>query len=125
MLAADRALVVLNATWSSHARRSRAILDDLEQRTIKYGWAFGVGLTFFEIDVSDQSGALWEALQSWLLPACDQAKSLLTSGSGTILWSSGGRVLDSVGSADQLISILERTRTAFDTLRPNDGSIRI
>ena len=113
MLAAERALVFIQARWSSYAMRTRGIINVFEQRVNSHALRFDYEFEFWEIDLSDQEGDLWDATRAWLLPQSDHLELLMWSGGGSILWCSRGTVLKSSIRVEQLINVIEVTREAF------------
>ncbi len=113
ILAADRALVFIQARWSGYAMRTRGLLNVLEQRMNSKALRFAHDFEIWEIDLSEQEGDLWNATQTWLQPQCDRLDLIMWGGWGSILLCSRGEVLKSSIQTEQLINLIEITRETF------------
>lgn len=78
-----QAVLFLWVEWSMTAREARTLVNQASA-----GWQFPC----YVLDVSDQSGALWDALAAWLTTERRPASALMFSGNGSLLWVRSGRV---------------------------------
>jgi hypothetical protein len=88
-IAAPKAMLHLWVDWSVHARQSRVAVEKavaLLATTNSYQ-----PLPVFEIDVSAQSGDLWEAVAEWLQATGMPTGPLMQSGAGPIIWMQVGQ----------------------------------
>jgi hypothetical protein len=92
-VALDRpcAFLFLWVDWAVHARNSRRVVDDAVA-----SWHAehpGRPIPCYTVDVSDQSGELWDALAAWLTAEARPAVHLMMSGVGPLLWVRSGHVV--------------------------------
>jgi hypothetical protein len=85
----SQALIFFWVNWSIHAIHSRIIVEQAEllQQTLP------MSVPYFVIDVSDQSGELWEALREWLQVDDTATEQAIWGGSGSLLWIRSGKVV--------------------------------
>lgn len=88
-LAVPKAMLHLWVDWSVHARQSQVAVEKAVAflATTNSYQPFPV----FEIDVSAQSGDLWEAVAEWLQATGMPTGPLMGSGAGPIIWLQGGQ----------------------------------
>lgn len=115
MLTAPAAVVFLHVVWSTYAIRGRRIVQDFELATRQNALRVGLDVTCWEIDVSDQTGAVWDATARWLTPQTEQGHSLMWGGYGSLLWCAAGELRSVAISAERMTwpDLMERTREAF------------
>jgi hypothetical protein len=90
-LAQPYAFLFLWVNWAVHARKSQAVVDE-----VVASWQAehpGQPVPCYIVDVSDQSGELWDALAEWLTAEGSQAGDLMMSGVGPLLWVRSGHVV--------------------------------
>jgi hypothetical protein len=114
MLQAERAVVILMARWSGPAFHSRKAVQQLERSLQSGPAADNAARTWWELDVTDDAGEIWDATCRWLEPQDPSAHSLLIGGAGSVVWCSRGRVLASLISALQTEHLWQQDSVAFD-----------
>jgi hypothetical protein len=108
-----RALVFLWVDWAMQAVRSRPRVD-----RITTAWQDRnpqLPIDVYLIDLSEQAGENWEAVQEWLRSEGKPVDLLTSGGNGALLWVREGRVVGYVAYAgchsdDEL---MKRTGEAF------------
>lgn len=112
---ADQAIVFLFAGWSIYAIRGRDVMRaSLEQ----FGGSdlADSGVSWWMIDLSEQSGAIFDATFQWLRTQTRDAEYWLSWGAGTVIWCRHGKLQHRVLSAEHETpdSILHTTRALQD-----------
>ena len=114
MLQAERAVVFLMARWSGPAFYSQKAVQQLE-RSSQTGPAPDAGArTWWQLDVSDQCGDIWDATCRWLGPQDPYAHTLMMGGAGSVVWCSKGRVVNSLISPLEAGKLRQQDSIAFD-----------
>lgn len=90
-LTQPRAFLFLWVNWAIQARRSRAVVDEVVASW--NGEEPCQPVPCYMVDVSDQSGDVWDALAAWLTAEGRPAGHLMMSGVGPLLWVRSGRVV--------------------------------
>ena len=84
------AVIFFSVNWSNFAHQSRATVEN----AIALRQAKTSPERYFVVDVSEQCGELWDALQEWLQAV--EMDNVLTSGSGPLLWLRSGSIVHQV-----------------------------
>jgi hypothetical protein len=109
----ERAFVFLWVNWAIQARYSEA-----EVRRLLGTWEKDYPQCMapaYRIDVSEQEGAMWDAVAEWLQAREPPRADLMWAGAGALLWLRSGSIVAAVKYAaqighDQLVTI---TRDSF------------
>src|SRR5262245_16551694 len=86
-----QALVFLWVNWATQARASRLVVDKVVE-----SWNAehpDRRLPCYLVDVSEQSGDLWDGLVEWLTAEHRPVGQLMMSGVGPLLWVCSGHVV--------------------------------
>lgn len=105
-------MLFLHAPWSVYSIRSRRVVTDFEASTINNAYIVGLNMTCWEFVVDDDE-RLDGAISRWLDRQRLDSALFLSSGGGGVVWTVSGMSVDSIGSAEWLPSLLDRTREAF------------
>ncbi len=90
-LSEARAFLFLWVNWAIHARKARGVVE----QTVA-AWQSehpDQPIPCYMLDVSDQSGEVWDALAEWLMAEGRPAERLMMSGVGPLLWLRSGHVV--------------------------------
>jgi hypothetical protein len=86
-----RALVFLWVNWAGQARQSEIVVRKLVEK-----WHSAhptVPIPVYRVDLSDQSGEVWEAISSWLQSEGRPVDRLTFGGYGSLLWITSGSII--------------------------------
>jgi hypothetical protein len=99
--------------WSIQARHSLSQAESLigVLRAQPTDWQFNE----YRLDLSEQSGELWNATRTWLASEGENVDTLTWGGYGSLLWLRNGKVVDRAFSAGEASKgdLLARTESAF------------
>jgi hypothetical protein len=90
-LSQPRAFLFLWVNWAIQALSSRRVVE--KAITAWQSEYPHEPVPFYVVDVSDQSGEIWDALAEWLTAEGCPAGHLMMSGSGPLLWLRAGHVV--------------------------------
>ena len=110
----ERAFVFLFVTWSTQAYVSERIVREVVedwQRAFPDSPA-----PCYRVDVSEQQGAVWDAVAGWLTAEGRPVGPLMMGGAGPLLWVRNGSVVAHVVGALQkdAKTLIAVTRAIFD-----------
>ena len=93
------AVALLWVDWSVHARKSEttalAMVDHWNRKHV------GTPLAMWMIDVSPQSGVIWDQVNAWLTSGGLQNKdTLMCGGAGSLVWVRSGQIVEHVVNAN-------------------------
>jgi hypothetical protein len=115
------ALAFLWVAWAIHAHRSEKTALELVAN-----WNEShpqLPLVLWKIDLSDQTGAVWDAVDARLAPEESSTKdSLLYGESGGMVWVRSGQIVERVvsASAESAERLLEITEKIFDASQQHE-----
>lgn len=115
-----RAIVFIYVNWSVQARQS-----DVAIRELLAAWQVdqaSLALPAFRIDLTDQSGEIWEATRAWLRDERQPYDMLTYSGGGAIVWLRSGRVVATMPDAYRGRDQLRATTMSLFADEPGAGS---
>lgn len=112
ILKAPRAMVLLHTRWSEHSVRAFNRFAEFAGDAEGTAWVFGVQLSFWVIDISDQSSVLAKRVHDWIESNRIDA-TLMMSGGGPLIWSENGVVIKVASSLNWVASLLNSTRFAY------------
>ena len=93
-LAQSRALIFLWVDWSMQARFS-----ELALRALLKLWdaeMVGCPVAVYRVNLSSQTGEVWQSVRAWLAAQGQPADLLTISGNGALLWVRRGSVLRAI-----------------------------
>lgn len=102
-LSQPRAFLFLWVNWAIQAQHSKLLADDVIATW--HAEHPEEPVPSYIADVSDQCGALWDALADWLSADGRPAGNLLMSGGGPLVWMQSGHVVLHVLSPIQYGSV--------------------
>jgi hypothetical protein len=91
MLAEERCLLFIDAAWSGPARGSKAVVRRLMDAWNKQSPR--QPLELYRVDLSEQTGPLWEAVRQWMDSQFAPSERLMFGGGGSLLWLRSGVIL--------------------------------
>ncbi len=110
----DCAVVFIWVDWSMHARQSASIaIRMVADWRSKHPDA---NIDLLQIDLSEQSGEMWDAVEQWLgSQDIQDAGSLMYGGAGALLWVRSGMIVQYVvnASSEAAESLAALTWQAF------------
>jgi hypothetical protein len=109
-----RAVILIWVNWAIHARKSADVVEGLLAL-----WAEKHSdhpIAAFQVDVSEQSGELWDAFRSWLRKEGQKDDQLTFAGVGSLLFVRHGSVRGSISYPGdmKLPVLLSATSAAFE-----------
>ena len=115
MQAKPRAFVFLWVNWSGPAINSRSLVEQVV--TTWHTQHPEQQVPCYSIDVSDQSGEVWDGLVAWLTAEGRPAGNLMYGGAGPLLWVRSGHVILHVLSSLQYdcVRLVAASRSVFNT----------
>ena len=116
VLAQPHAILFIWVSWSGQARHSEQVVDEVCERLAREQHARKVHC--YRIDLSEQSGDLWDGFPKWLRKAKvhpSQIDNLTYGGDGSLLWLRNGSIAAVARNIydKDIASLLETTSTAF------------
>ncbi len=119
-LSEPRAIIFLWVNWAIQSVGSHRIVESMMQ-----AWESqhpDEPVPFYVVDVSTQSGELWDALANWLTAEGCPTGQLLMSGVGPLLWLQSGQVVMHVAAPlnFEITKLVSVTRSVFATISQSD-----
>lgn len=118
-----RAVVFLWVEWAIHARHSAKVAKQFIDRWNRQHPK--ATITLSKIDVSEQSGKMWDSMTDWLESQdIPDATGLLYGGAGAIIWIRSGKIVRYVvnAAANGVDGLLVTTDQVLGTVNPNNAT---